>query len=310
MGKNQRRNRGIDITKEVFANQEPRRPPNAISSEDALNGRYNNRRGRYNNRRGGYNNRRGGYNDRRGGGGYNDRRGGGGYNDRRGGGGYNDRRGGDRRRDDGAGWERGSEFEKYSKEVEDKEQGNGPLEFFNRGLYRDEKLLRNYLYEYLQYYLETRIKEDEESGNFSNKLTFNLKEQQIVEDVFGDDNRVNVYRMLKKTNDRGFNPICSSVYRAMVGMEPGKDRGDPKLYNGNMMIKNITIAESQFSEYVWCIHVLLREWREPRRNKRRNDSSRSPERQREETPREESQREETPQEDQQVVENDTWRSRD
>ena len=241
------RNRGIDITKEIFANnKEKKGSVDSGANDNNIKEGYQRR-----NTRNDYSHS---YNK-------NDRPQKGYNNGRR----YNNR-------DEPDGWNRGSEFEKYSKEVDEtQQQESSSLKFFDRGLSRDEIKLRNYIYNYLKINLEQQIKDNQDTGNSTDKLVFNIKEDDIIKDVFnGDpDRKINVYDMLNrkreshKDNDRSsraqlFNPIASSVFKALNGFEPDKEFNSNRILYSGLSIKNVNIELSHFSNYVWSVIVLMK----------------------------------------------------
>jgi hypothetical protein len=261
------RNRGIDITKEIFADHSGSKGPKYGSSASEQrpkdgggeNGgqdyrrRRDDNRDRYPDRRNdGFNRRNDGF-DRR-----------------------SDRRYDNRNESDG--WSRGSDFEKYSKEVDEaQEHESSSIKFFDRGLSRDESKLRTYIYNYLKANIEQQIKENQETGNSTNKLVFNIKEDDIIKDVFGGDNRVDVYDMLNRKRESHregrsgtqlFNPIASSVFKALNGFEPDKDMDSQQkrvMYSG-LTIKNVSIEISHFSKYVWSVIVIMKDDKPDRRH--------------------------------------------
>jgi hypothetical protein len=268
-----RKNKGIDITKEIFADHDkgPKGPngdngrfQNASNRNNYDSSRdYRPNRNRYDNES---NDRNRHDNDSTGRNGYNNDRGysrNGGFNrDNR------DRNYGRRDYDDrnDSGWNRGSEFEKYSKEVDDAEQKDRTgIQFFDRGLSRDEIKLRNYIYDYLKSNIESQIKENHDTGNPTDKLVFNIKEDDMIDEVFNGNKKVNVYDMLhrKRENHKDgklFNPIASSVFKALNGFQPTEQDGKPtesvRLTYSGLTIRNVTIDMSNFSNYVWSIQII------------------------------------------------------
>jgi len=193
-------------------------------------------------------------------------------------------------RHDSDGWTRGSDFEKYSKEVDEaQEHESSNIKFFDRGLSRDEIKLRTYIYNYLKANIEQQIKENQETGNSTNKLIFNIKEDDIIKDVFNGDDRANVYDMLNRKRESHrdgrsgiqlFNPIASSVFKALNGFEPDIDMSSqPKrvMYSG-LTIKNVSIEVSHFSKYVWSVVVIMRDEKPERRNNGSRDRNQNRER--------------------------------
>ncbi len=171
--------------------------------------------------------------------------------------------------EDNSRWGRGNKFGSNEESINDTNDTNNTndtnetkyIQFYNRNLNYDEQKLRDYLYHYLKDRIETEIEENKHP-TWDGRITFNIKEEDVINSVFDGDNRVNVYKMLnRKFGSRGYNPITSSVYKAMNGFSPFDvldDKKKPETYSG-YRVANVKIRLSQFSQYVWNLQVLLRE---------------------------------------------------
>ncbi len=284
MGKNNKKKKGTDITHIIFAkDDENDQGPNYERPEqrwDNDNRGYSRGRG-YSGR--GYSGRgygRGGHDgygygnyDRSDGHGYRRGRGHGRGRGRRRGYGNRSRYGRDQEHDnETGGWEgktqeveednsRWGRGNKIRPDNEKPINDTNDIQFYNRNLNYDEQKLRDYLYHYLKDRIETEIEENKHP-TWNGRVTFNIKEEDIINSVFDGDNRVNVYKMLnRKFGNRGYNPITSSVYKAMNGFSPFDILDDKKkleTYSG-YRVANVKIRLSQFSQYVWNLQVLLKE---------------------------------------------------
>ena len=139
----------------------------------------------------------------------------------------------------------------------------GGMQFNDRGLDYNEKILRDYLYYYLEEKLVTEIEQNK--NEWEDFVSLDVKEDDIINNAFKGNPRANVYDLLTKTTSFGkreSNPISSSLFKAISGYNPYNRDDGGKVYGG-YQIHSLNIKPSPFSEFVWVIRIRLRDIQQP-----------------------------------------------
>jgi hypothetical protein len=273
-----KRTKGIDITKEIFAENKEEMNNNNMLDNYNNNRHFNHNSGKFSsnnvggrnngghnngNRNNGYQNNGGhnnGYhNDGRNNGGHNN----GYHNDGRNNGGHNNGYHNDGRNNGG----RDNGFRDNNRENYRDGGGGGwrndkikPREekpYYDRGLYYKEIYIRDYLHTHVKENLENEMKELDELGENKRKVIFHFKEEDIIDNCFkrSDEDIYQYLSKMKKTqNGRSFNPISSSLYKILN--HENEETKEKSTFDG-LFVKNVLLKQSNFSNYVWILTVSL-----------------------------------------------------